>query len=43
VATAGYLLPGTWGTLERVMGGVGLAVFALFVLVLVAGIKRARG
>ena len=42
VATAGYLLAYSWDTLERVIGGVGLAAFVLFVLLVVLGVKRAR-
>ena len=42
VAAAGYLLAYSWGTLERIVGGVGLAAFVLFVLAVVVGVKRAR-
>jgi membrane protein DedA with SNARE-associated domain len=42
VATAGYLLAYSWDTLERLIGGFGLAAFALFVAVVVIGIIRAR-
>jgi membrane protein DedA with SNARE-associated domain len=42
VATAGYLLAYSWDTLERLIGGFGLAAFALFVVVVMIGIIRAR-
>lgn len=42
VAIAGYLLAYSWDTLERLVGGFGLAAFVLFVLVLVVGVIRAR-
>jgi hypothetical protein len=42
VAAAGYALAYSWATLERWMGGAGLAAFALFVVVVLAGVTRAR-
>jgi membrane protein DedA with SNARE-associated domain len=42
VATAGYLLAYSWDTLERLVGGFGLALFVLFVLVVALGVIRAR-
>jgi membrane protein DedA with SNARE-associated domain len=42
VATAGYLLAYSWDTLERLIGGFGLAAFALLIAVVVIGIIRAR-
>ena len=42
VAVAGYLLAYSWDTLERLIGGFGLAALVLFVLVVVLGVVRAR-
>ena len=42
VATAGYLLAYSWDTLERLIGGFGLAALVLFVVILTIGIVRAR-
>ncbi len=45
VATAGYLFAYSWNTLERLIGGVGLAAFVLFVLLAamgVVGVRRSR-
>lgn len=42
VATAGYVLAYSWDTLERFIGGFGLAALVLFVVILAVGIVRAR-
>ena len=42
VAVVGYLLAYSWDTLERLIGGFGLAALVLFVLVVVLGVIRAR-
>jgi len=42
VGTAGYLLAHSWDTLERLTGGIGLAAFAIFVLLVALGVNRAR-
>jgi membrane-associated protein len=41
VALAGYFLAYSWDTLRRLVGGLGLAAFALFVLVLLIARRRA--
>nr|ALS89389.1 SNARE associated Golgi protein [uncultured bacterium] len=42
VATAGYLLAYSWDTLERLIGGFGLAAFVLVVLAVIVAVVRAR-
>jgi membrane protein DedA with SNARE-associated domain len=42
VSVTGYLLAYSWDTLERLIGGFGLAAFALFVAAVVVGVLRAR-
>lgn len=42
VAAAGYLLAYSWDTLERLIGGLGLAALALFVLIVAVAVVRAR-
>ena len=42
VAVTGYLLAYSWNTLERLIGGFGLAALVIFVLVVVLGVIRAR-
>ena len=42
VATVGYLLADSWQTLERWIGGAGLAASVLFLMVVWIGVVRAR-
>jgi membrane protein DedA with SNARE-associated domain len=42
VAAAGYVLADSWDTLERWIGGAGLAAFVLFVLAVGIAVARAR-
>jgi membrane protein DedA with SNARE-associated domain len=42
VAAAGYLLAYSWDTLRRLIGGMGVAAFVLFVIVAAVAVVRAR-